>query len=405
MSELKAPAAAFAGLRVVERATGVAAAYCARLLADLGADVIKVEPPAGDPSRRIGPFPDPAADFGAVFLYCNSDKRGITLDDRLASGLDVLQRLLARAAVVITDADRTELDRLGLSPAQLSADHPALVAVSIRPYGLDGPLASRPGTELDVYHASGEGSLLPGGQVADLFPDRAPVKAGRWLVDYDSGITAATAVVAALIQALVTGRGDFIEVSQQEAELTMNRLVSDHILNQSEIVTRSGRRYDFGGMFRCRDGWINLRPNEDNHWATLAEGMGVPELATDPRFASRAGRVANAGALNQVIAGWAIERDAEAIYEQLGPRGTPVGIYADAATIKRSPQLRSRGWFADVDVDGRPLTFPGVPYLMSETPGGVHRRAPHLGEHNAEVYSELDLSAAERSRLREAGLI
>jgi crotonobetainyl-CoA:carnitine CoA-transferase CaiB-like acyl-CoA transferase len=399
------PGGCFADLTVLESSASVAGAYGAKLLADLGACVIKVEPPDGDPTRRLGPFAGPNSDLGALFLYANSNKFGVTLALGTPTGAGIFEQLVDAADVVITDRDADELKRLGLSEDLAAERRPRLVVASVRPYGLTGPWADHPGTELDVFHASGEGNLLPGGQAHELFADRQPLKAGRFLAQYDAGITVVVAVCAALIRREATGSGDFIEVSEQEAEMSMSRVTHDSVLNRGNVITRRDRKYDYGGLFRCSDGYVNIRPNEDRHWVELARGMGKPHLAEDERFATRTARLRNGAEVNALIADWVRDRSWGDICDQLSAVGTPVGVYADAPAILESPQLQARGAVSELPLDGLSVPFLAAPYQLSETPARIDVRAPHLGEHNRDVFGALGLDQQALADLREAQVI
>lgn len=390
----------FSGLTVVERASFVAGPYAAKLLADLGANVIKLESIDGDPARRIGPFLDPPADYGALFLYCNGTKRSVTLDDSKASGRSLFRRLLDHTDVFVSDASHTELDRLGIGPRQLSTRWPRLILASVRPYGLTGPLAEVRSHELDAFHSGGEGKLLPGGLAYQLFPDRAPVKAGRHIAGYDSGVALATLVAAALLRRERTGRGDLIDVSQQEVEISLNRMNLDAQLNAGMALSRAHRGYDFGGIFACLDGYVTVRPNENRHWAGLARGLGREDLIDDPRFAQRKARRDNANQLNNILQEFFSRHTMVEIYDQLGRFGTPVGYFADAAAIHASDQFQARGWFASTQLYGQKADLPRPPYRMSATPPKSPSAAPRLGEHNAEVYGAIGFNASHRSSLK-----
>jgi crotonobetainyl-CoA:carnitine CoA-transferase CaiB-like acyl-CoA transferase len=395
----------FTGFAVVERARMVAGPYGGKLLADLGADVIKVESPEGDPARRLGPFVSPPGDYGALFLYCNGRKRSVTLDDSLPGGRDLLWRLLDRADVFLTDAAPSELARLGLTPEEVRARWPRLVFASVRPYGLTGPLAEAVSNELDVFHAGGEGKLLPGGLAYKLFPDRPPVKAGRNLAGFDSGMAIATLIAAALLQREASGVGEQIDVSQQEVEISLNRMNLDAQLNAGMALSRAHRGYDFGGIFACMDGYVTVRPNEDRHWAALARGLGRDDLIEDPRFAERKGRRDNADQLNEILQEFFSRHTMAQIYDQLGKEGTPVGYFADAAAIHDSEQFRARGWFVTSAVYGQEMDLPLPAFRMTLTPPLPLAAAPLLGEHTADVYAALGVDPAQLSELREVGAV
>lgn len=393
------------GFSVVERACMVGGPYGGKLLADLGAEVIKVEPRGGDPARNVGPFVAPPGDYGALFLYCNMHKQSVTLDDSGPSGRALLWRLLERADVFLTDASPSELEGLGLSPVDARGRWPRLVFASVRPYGLSGPLSEAPADELTVFHAGGEGKLLPGGLAYKLYPDRPPVKAGRNLAGFDSGVAIATLIASALLRRETSGHGELIDLSQQEVEISLNRMNLDAQLNAGMALSRAHRGYDFGGIFACADGYVTVRPNEDRHWAALARGLGREDLVHDARFAARKDRSDNAEQLNEVLQDFFSRHTMAEIYERLGKEGTPVGYFADAAGIHESEQFQARGWFAATPVYGQTADLPSAPFRMSATPPLAPGTAPRLGEHNRDVYSRIGVAEERQAALREAGVV
>jgi crotonobetainyl-CoA:carnitine CoA-transferase CaiB-like acyl-CoA transferase len=384
------------GLRAVELSTGVAGAYCTKLLAELGADVVRIESgddqwirdpdgraSANEPSGRSG-------QTHPLFLYTNIEKRSIALDLDEASDRDVLEGLLSTADLLISDEPAHVLQQLGLTSDALAARFPSLMFVSVRPYGLDGPRADLPGYELDVFHSGGEGILLPGGLSYEMFPDRPPLKAGRHLADYDAAIAAAIAAVALAIRREKFGVGGAVDVSAQDVEVSLGRVTIDRQLNMGIRIARADRGYDFGGIFRCVDGYITVRPNEDRHWVGLATGIGREDLIDDLRFATRPARHRSTEALNSILRDWAETRTRSEIYETLAPLGTPVGYFADAEMILGSQQARERGDLSLVDVDDVQLRYPRPGYkLRGEEFGDVKRSAPRPGEHTEEIVREL----------------
>ncbi|MDQ7905545.1 CoA transferase [Phytohabitans sp. ZYX-F-186] len=353
-----------AGLKVLELSGDIAVAYCAKVLGEFGADVVKVEPPGGDWVRGFGPT-GPAPD-SAVFIYTNTGKRTVVAD--LHDPADpIVPGLLAAADVVIGSASAEELEDRGLSPHRLAHDH-GVVYVSIRPYGFAGPGAGRPGTELDVFHAGGEGLLLPGGLSYELFPDRPPVKAGRHLTDYDAGNVGALLALALTMRRLETGAGAFADVSKQDVAISLGRVTIDRQLNQGIRVNRADRGYDYGGIFPCLDGYITVRPTQDAFWASLATGIGRPDLVDDPRFATRGARETNATALDEIIRSWCATRRARDIYDQLAPLGTPVGYYSDAPALLTSEHAAKRGDLGEVSAAGLSLVVPRPGYTFDGRP-------------------------------------
>lgn len=351
---------ALSGHRVIELSGDPGVAYCAKILGEFGAEVIKVEPAGGDPLRRFGPRGD--AGESALFIYTNTGKSSVTVEDA-----DQLLRLIDGADIVIGSDSADDLAARGLSQTEL-IDRRGLIYVSIRPYGLAGPDAGRFGTELDVFHSGGEGALLPGGLSYEMYPDRPPVKAGRHLTDYDAGNVGALLALALTIRRLDTGTGAFIDVSKQDVAVSLGRATLDRQFNQGIRVNRADRGYDYGGIFPCKEGFITVRPTQDAFWVGLANGIGRPDLVDDPRFASRLGRETNAKALDEVINEYCSTRRAQDIYEQLAPHGTPIGYYADAEALVTSKHAWKRGDLATIDGIDHKIVVPRPGYTFDGQP-------------------------------------
>jgi crotonobetainyl-CoA:carnitine CoA-transferase CaiB-like acyl-CoA transferase len=360
------PDGALAGLRVLEICAGRAGAYCGKLLSDLGAEVVKLEPFEGDPARRAGPFPPRTAEASGLFLYLNTGKRSVRSNGPIRR--DAIAHLLESADVLIEDWDagrRAEL--LPTVPEQL-------IWCSITAFGVSGPYAGFKGMHLNVFHAGGEGHLLPSGEGYVRFPRRPPLQAGASAGDADTGANAAVAVLAAWL----SGRGQRIDVSAQESQLTLNRTRLSRFNHDGVELRRTGPPYPGAGMFGCRDGWVQMLGPQDEHWKRLGEVAG--EFA-DPRFATAQGRREHAGALRGLLSAWCAQRSRAEVVAVLSAQGFAVGAFKSAADVAASEQLASRQFFQVIDQPGMGrVTLPGVPYRFSATPV-VLRRAPRLGEH------------------------
>jgi formyl-CoA transferase len=401
--------APFTGITVLELAGGIPGPYCSRLLADLGAKVIKIEPPGyGDPVRRLGPFPGgiPDREAGGLFLFLNTGKQSITLDPAVPFGRDLFLKLASASDVLIEDRQPGVMAGLNLDYDTVKDTNPALVYVSITPYGQDGPKAHWKATHLNSFHSSGEGYTLPGGETYLSFPDRGPVTAGANLGDFDTAILASSATVAALYAREFLGAGQRIDISRQEATLGMNRLEQAQFLSQGREFNRS-RSYEYGGIFPCRDGYVMLYPREDHQWRALAGIMGQPELGEDDRFSARADRIRNGDALNSYVRPWAASLGKREIYDLVAPSGCPAAYYANAQDLMESPQLNARDFFQTIDHPRTgPLTYPTVPYRVSGIPWTAPEPAPFLGQHNQEVLcGDLGLTPEDLPDLRRAGVI
>lgn len=379
---------ALAGLHVIELAEGIAGPYAAKLLADLGAEVIKIElPPDGDVARQYGPFPDhrPHPEQSGAFLYLNTNKQSFLLDLEAPEGQHLLRTLVAHADLLIEDRPPGWLAARQLDYATLQQRHPALVMVSLTRFGQEGPQAHFHGTPLTTAHAGGEAFTLPGRLSLDLFPEREPVQPGGMVSEYDSGLGAAVAALGALL----SGHGQHIDVSQQEVLMNLNRPVMTHYFAQGDVVDRQ-RGYAYGGTIPCKDGYVLLRPIEDNHWQALARAMGRPELIEDARFRTRQARTEHGAVLNSLIIEWAMQQDKVELYERIASTGCPVGYFATAADVVHSPQLAAREFFIpSPHLDLSQVRLPSAPYRLSRTPWTLRRPAPRLGEHTRTILASL----------------
>jgi crotonobetainyl-CoA:carnitine CoA-transferase CaiB-like acyl-CoA transferase len=353
-------AGALDGWRVLEVADGVAASFCAKVLGDLGAAVVKVEPVGGHPSRQWGPRRRDAApdEPGGRFLYLNTGKASVVLPNGPHGA--------ARLAELVSDCDVVVTDRR--EHASLGQDREATTVVAITPFGLTGPYAAYRAHHLVAFHAGGEGSILPSGAGWKRFPERPPVQIGSDVAEYDAGWNAAVAALAACYDRLRTGRGQRIDVSVQESELTLNRTRLSRFNNDGVTLHREGNRYGFFGMIECRDGWVQLVGLTPEQWDVLAASADAGELA-DPRVATTAARAADMVAAAAALLAWCRARDKADVVRILTPLGCPVGAYAQPSDLLSSDQLAHREFFRDVD-DGRGgcVRVPGPPYRFSSTP-------------------------------------
>jgi crotonobetainyl-CoA:carnitine CoA-transferase CaiB-like acyl-CoA transferase len=371
-----------AGLWVLELATEIAGPYAGKLLRDLGADVLKAEPPGGDPSRARGPFRDgcPDPDASGFFLYLNGGKRTVTLDLETPEGRAALLDLAAGVDVMLESFRPGELERRGLGVKAFQERNPRLVIVSVTPFGLWGPRSGWDGNDLIAFHASGFAYGFPSREVEspDLPPLNAPSHAGGFL----AGEMAAGAAVHGLLVAQRTGRGSRLDVSLREAVAAENQ-------SQHDVFERDGVfRRDFAAspsnptvaLLPCRDGWIAISPREEHQWLRWLEVMGNPAWGPDPRFADRAGRLEHWPELYPLLAAWSRQQPKRAVFEAAQSRRVACYPLGTATDLLQSPQLASRGFFAEQAHPrlGR-LAMPGVPYHL-ESEDGTHPNPLPAGE-------------------------
>ncbi len=399
-----------AGVRVVELGQMVAAPYCAKILADLGADVIKVEPPGGDAARRRGPSANDTAhpEPSGLFLYLNTNKQGITLDPCSHEGARLFRELCRGVDVLVEDTPPGWLAQWGIGDGQLSAANPRLIVASITPFGQDGPHRDWKAYPLNTWFGSGEGYFLPvptpDGEPATA---REPVQAGGMVGEYRCGMSAATAILLALCWQQATGQGQQIDISKQEALLALSRYEICKYPNDGFVERRDTRASPSGGLLPCRDGWVDVHFTEDHQWRALVQFLGHPEWGEDERFGTRGARAEHRDELVACLEPELLRYTPEEIYHGAQRLGCPAGPITDPADLLASPQLGVRGFFLELEhPEGGRWRQPGVPYQFSATPCALRRPAPSLGEHNDLVWGqELGLASDELARLRQAGVI
>jgi len=400
------PQSALGGTKVVELCQLVAGPYCAKLLSDLGAEVIKVEPPEGDPARNLPPFfhDEPDSDGSGLFLYLNTNKLGITLNIDTATGKDIFLRLIEDADILIEDTPPGTLEELGLDYECLKEVNPRLVMASITPFGQTGPYRDYKAYHLNVFHGSGEGYLTPGG-VENM--GRPPLKVGNLVGEYDSGLNAAIAVLGALYHRKRSGNGQYIDISKQESVMSLNRLDMPRWANEGDVITRAKLGVPYGGALPCRDGYTVFVTWEGEQWDKLVDFMGHPEWTEDEKFKDYASRYRNGELINALLTEWLVDHGKEELYHRGQAAEVPFAMVYTPQDLAESEQLEQREFFTEVE---HPRTgkikYPGVPYNFSQTPVVVQRPAPLLGEHNEGILADrLGYDKEELPRLGMANVI
>jgi len=381
---------ALAGVRVLDCTGFVAGPYCGRLLADLGADVIKVEPPEGDPARSYGPFPGnrPHPEKSATYIHLNTNKRGVTLDLATPPGRDAFLHLASAADVVVEDAPPGELASLGLGYEALAKDNPGLVMTSITPFGQTGPYRDLRAHHINLFNATE-------GKTSARRRDGRPTVGGGFLGEYDSGLNAGVATLAALYASRSSGLGQHVDVSRFESMASLQRVDISIQRNKDHAPAYQGVSR-IGGLVPCKDGYVVMTVVEDHQWRSLAELIGRPEWATDPRFASREERPRRAPEIQRAILAWAKQRTKDEIYHRGQAAKVPVGAVLSVPELLASPQLAARGFFHEVKHPGAGAHLqPGMGFQLSRSPWRAERPAPQLGEHNTDL---LDRRTWERER-------
>ena len=400
------------GVRVLELGEQVSASWCGKILALMGAEVIKVEPPEGDAVRRAGPFPGdlPHAEKSGLFLALNLNKYGVTLDLALSKDRQRLRDLAGTADIVIQDPLHSRLARSGLDGQALRRDNPWLILVSISPFGSWGPYGHFKASDLVLFHMSGQ---APGmlGPAADGNV-RPPIRAGGHQAEFVAGLAAATATLMALYRRRLTGAGGHVEVSAFEAMVT--QLISalancafdkpppPRVVPNNKDSEAAAPVVSVGGVLPCRDGYVAISPRENAQWARWVELMGHPAWADEQRFQSREGRERHFRELWELVGQWTrphakhdVARWGQERRIPCFPVNTVRDLFADA-------HLEDRQFFSEIEhpVAGR-LTYPGVPYRFSHlTLPLTARPAPRLGEHNERFLDQPPIPASAPNKNR-----
>ncbi|HKN99899.1 MAG TPA: CoA transferase [Pseudonocardiaceae bacterium] len=372
-------------VRVLDVASMLAGPYCATLLGDMGADVVKLEPPRGDETRRLGPR---RGDDSGVFVGVNRNKRGIVADLRTEEGQRVLDRLVRWADIVVDNLRPSARRRLGLDHGSVSARNPRAISVSVSAYGSSGPYAGRPGIDPVAQALSG---LM---NVTGL-PDGPPLKAGAPVADAVCSMLAAFGAVSALYSRERTGRGQQVEVALIDGLVHIQAPYTGQYFLLGEQQPRTGNTTDWYApynTYRCADGrYVHLACYNDKFFANLCRAIGRPELATDDAYRTNDARLANRVALDEIIAGFVGAHDRAGVLDVLWAEDVIVGPVNDYAELFADPQVRHNELVVEVPHHAGPLRVTGVPVRLSDTPGSVRLPPPGLGEHTEQVLRELGL--------------
>ncbi len=392
---------ALGGIRVIELAHVMAGPVCGRMLADMGADVVKVEPPdAGDPTRAFAP-PE-AGGSAAAFVMMNRNKRGAVVDLKTEGGRGVARRMLERCDVVIENFRKGVMEEFALGYESLREANPGLVYCQITGFGRTGPLAGQRGFDLIAQGMTGLLSVTGEG------PGRPPVKCGPPLTDITAGILGAMGVVAALYARQSTGKGQRVDTSLYEAGLIQTFWQSAVALATGESPGPLGSAHPLAAPYEAlptADGWITAGGWNQVNWLRLLEVLGLGELANDPRFATNAARMANLEELRTILSRRLRSATAESWLRRLEEANVPAGPVSSMIDALRHPQTLAREMVVSVPQGGESVETLGAPVKMSETPPRVERGAPEHGEHTCEVLEEYGFGGDEIAELRREGAV
>jgi crotonobetainyl-CoA:carnitine CoA-transferase CaiB-like acyl-CoA transferase len=399
---------ALKGLKVLEFGEFISVPYCGKLMADLGAEVIKLEKPGlGDNSRRWGPFPGdiPHPEKSGLFLFLNTNKLGITLDISKKASRDIFYRLTERADVLIESNPPSEMERLGLDYVKLSRLNPSLVMTSISPFGHTGPYRGYKGCDLISAHTSGEAFGNPAEGVDDL-EKCSPLKGPMHAADFMTGLTTAVSTIPEILFQQANGTGRYIDISEQEALASVSRQELAFCMCEGLCPTRElGRKRRGGVLYPCKDGFVCLWIGP--HWNKMVEMMGKPDWTQAEMFQTPTGRTEHVEDFDRLVSLWTMEYTAEEIDKTSIAHGVPCSPVRSVKDVVSDEQLAYRNFFMEIDhPEAGALKYPGAPYKLSKTPWQIRCRAPLLGEHNTEVYCRmLGYSPGDLASMKQAGVI
>ena len=389
------------GMKVLDFTQIMAGPFCAMLLADMGADVIKVEKPSGgDDTRRMGPpFINGES---AAFLGINRNKRSIILDIKNERGVGIAHRMASEADVLIQNFRPGTLERVGLGYEDARKLNPALVYCNISGFGNTGPYKNRGGFDLVAQGMSGLMSITG-------LPDSPPVKVGVPIADLNAGMYAAYGILSAYISRLKTGKGQLVDTSLLEAGVAYTFWESAIFFATGQAPSPMGSAHRLSAPYQAfptRDGHITIGAANQANWERLCGAIGRPDLLQDPRFATNAERMANLGTLIPTLEDTFAAHDTAHWLDTLEKAGVPGGPINDIADVYADPQVQARQMMVEMEhrQAGRVRNI-GIPVKLSDTPAEIRRPAPTLGQHTDEVLSELGYTPAEIAALRESGAV
>jgi formyl-CoA transferase len=390
------------GVRVIELGTLIAGPFCARLLAEFGAEVIKIEPPGtGDPLRKWRKLHRGTS----LWWYAQGrNKKSVTLDLKHPAAQEIVRRLVRSADIVVENFRPGTMEKWGLGWEALAAINPRLIMVRLSGFGQSGPYRDRPG-----FGAIAES--MGGLRYVTGYPDRPPVRVGVSIGDSIAALHGAIGALVALHHRNANGgRGQVVDVALYEAVFNLMESVLPEYDLFGFVRERSGASLPGivpSNTYVTRDAkYVVIGANADSIFKRLMNAIGRPDLANDPALAHNDGRVARTEEIERVIGDWVAAHDLEQVLEVLARAEVPSGKIYDIADIARDPHYAARGMIREFTLkDGTRLKLPGIVPLLSETPGEVRWVGPELGEHTAEVLAALGYSAEEQRALRERGVI
>ena len=388
------------GIRVLDFSRFVAGPFCCQILGDHGADVVKVEKPDGEPSRRMPPF---VHGESLYFMAYNGSKRGMAVNMRSPEGLDLLKRLLAKVDVVVENFRPGTMEAMGVGYEAMAALNPRLIMVSISGFGSEGPYRDRPAFDEIIQGVSGLMSLT--GEAGG-----APLLTGTYISDFLTGVYAALGAVLALQSRAQTGRGQWVRISLMQSLISILNTTVSRFLLLGEAPRRQGNRNPLiapGNIYQAKDGHVMLELLTQEMWEECARVIGRAELIQDPRFRDVVKRRENVEALDREVRAWMGTRSVDEVVTTMAQHSLPCGPVLDIPSLVKDPQFQANRTVVEVECPGVgavPLLAPPVQLGGDAAP--ARGRPPRLGEHSEAVIAEwLGLGSEEIDRLRRAGAL
>ncbi|MHB8090720.1 MAG: CaiB/BaiF CoA transferase family protein [Syntrophales bacterium] len=386
------------GLKVLDLTRVVSGPFCTMLLADLGADVIKIEAPEGDPSRVTGIM---GKGENPYFVNLNRNKRAITVDMKKPEGKEIIRRLAEKADIVVENFRPGVMDRLGLGYKELSALNPSLIYAAISGFGKSGPYKDRPAFDFIAQAMSGFMSLNGNEQMP-------PLRVGVPISDTIAGLYAAFGILAALREREKSGRGQEIQTAMVDGLISMFTFASSAYFATGELPPRNGNDHMVVspyGLFDAADGPVAIAPSAEKNWLQLCAALKRDDLPTDPRFDTQQKRRQNRSEINEIIQGIIATKKRDEWIELLNQAGVPCGPVNNLKQVFSDPQVLHQEMVIESAQPGGPVKMPGFPVKFSRTSARLHKPSPQIGENTVSVLRELGYPEAEIDALLNAGAV
>lgn len=378
------PERALSGVRIADFTRFVSGPFCTQLLADMGAEVIKIEKGQGDDTRRFGPW---LGDNSIYFNSVNRNKKSICVDYRTAEGMEIVKKLIAQCDVIVENFRPGTLDKMGLSRAELDKINPGIIVTHVSGFGQTGPYKDRAAFDCIAQSMSGIMSLT--GDAGTK-----PTMIGSVYLDYMGGTFAALGTVTSLYHAKKAGKGQDVDVAMLDAGVAYSLFSTQDYIANNVVMQQVGNRdraLSPANTFLAKDGkYVYIHAGTDLFFDIFAKHIGRPELLEEDCYKHSVQRMADPEAVEAIAAEWVLKHDAMEVENQLTAKGLPCAVVSDTVDVVNNPQIQSRGMLQTIEcADGTKMPITGIPIKLSETPGEVYMRPPLLGEHTDEVLRDI----------------